>query len=842
MRLDPSAPAATATPAPWAAPAEEVLRSVGSSGDGLSAAAAQARLAQRRAVRRHHHEAGWVRLLATQFTSPIVLVLVAATIVSMAVGDMTDGAIIIAIIVASGLLGFAQDFRAGRDVAALLARVRVEATVLRAGAARHVPVGDVVLGDVVVLSAGSLIPADCRLLRTDGLSVDESVLTGESFPVEKDAGAALGDATPVADRRTMAYFGTHVASGRAEAVVVALGDDTELGRLGADLRTREPVTAYQQGITRFGYLLVRLMLVLTGFIFVVNTASGRPLLEALLFSLALAVGLTPQMLPAIVTISLSSGARMMARRMVIVKRLEVIEDFGSMAVLCTDKTGTLTRGAPQLDLALDLRGRASAEMLGLAALNAGLQAGFANPMDAAITARLVPPPRQAALAEVPYDFSRKRLSVLVADGGGRLITKGAFPGVLACCTDAEVDGAVVPLDDVRAMVEDRFERLSGDGYRVLALATRDLHVPAAPARLSPADEAGLTLRGLLAFHDPIKPGAADAVAHLARLGISLRMVTGDHRLAARAAAEGVGLPVERILTGPEIDRLDDAALAAVVRDVAVFAEVEPHGKRRIVLALRGAGTGVGFLGDGINDAPALHSADVGISVDTAVDVAKEAAAVVLLQKDLDVVVDGVRLGRRTFANTRKYVRLTTSANFGNMLSMAAASIFLPFLPLLPLQILLLNFLSDIPSLAIAADEVDAEQVERPATWDIREVRRFLLVFGAVSTVFDLVTFAVLLLVLDADPTGFRSAWFIESTVTELLVLFSLRTYRPMLRSRPARSLLALSLLVVGVVVAVPFIPLLAVPLGLAPPRPGVLVAIALIALAYVATNEVVKAR
>jgi len=350
------------------------------------------------------------------------------------------------------------------------------------------------------------------------------------------------------------------------------------------------------------------------------------------------------------------------------------------------------------------------------------------------------------------------------------------------------------------------------------------------------------LRGLLAFHDPIKPGAADAVAHLARLGISLRMVTGDHRLAARAAAEGVGLPVDRILTGPEIDRMDDAALAAAVRDVAVFAEVEPHGKRRIVLALHGAGTGVGFLGDGINDAPALHSADVGISVDTAVDVAKEAAAVVLLQKDLDVVVDGVRLGRRTFANTRKYVRLTTSANFGNMLSMAAASIFLPFLPLLPLQILLLNFLSDIPSLAIAADEVDAEQVERPAAWDIREVRRFLLVFGAVSTVFDLVTFAVLLLVLDVDPTGFRSAWFIESTVTELLVLFSLRTYRPMLRSRPARSLLALSLLVCSVVVALPFVPLLALPLGLEPPRPGVLVAIALIAIAYVATNEVVKAR
>jgi Mg2+-importing ATPase len=808
-----------------------VLRDLGSSPQGITEAEAERRLAAEPPERRHQPP-NWLRVLARQFTSPIVLILLAATGISMAVGDIADGAIIMAIIVGSGLLGFAQDYRAGRDVAALLRRVQVDATLLRGGVRVQVPVAQVVTGDVVLLSAGSVVPADCRLLTSEDLLVDESTLTGESFPVEKNPVDPTSGLNAV-------RFGTHVVSGIGTAVAVAVGRGTELGRVTTDLRAQRPVSAYQRGITRFGVLLVRLMLVLTVFIFIVNTVLGRPLLESLLFSLALAVGLTPQLLPAITTISLSTGARLMAHEKVIVKRLEVIEDFGSMSVLCTDKTGTITQGAPRLDLAIDVPGAESEPVMQLAALNAGLQSGFVNPMDQAIVARRQPPADAVALDQVPYDFRRKRLSVLtVVDDVPTLIVKGAVHGVVDCSTHARVGSATVPIDSVRGDVLKRFEQLSAKGYRVLAIATRPM--PDRPDDAGPQDERDLVLEGLLAFHDPVKPTAADAVRRLAGLGVTLRLVTGDNALAARAAAESVGLDAREVVTGVELDALDDEQLAAVVSRACVYAEVEPLHKRRILLALRASGTGVGFLGDGVNDAPALHAADVGISVDTAVDVAKQAASIVLLDKDLGVVIDGVRRGRQTFANTLKYVRLTTSANFGNMLSMAAASLFLPFLPLLPRQILLLNFLTDIPSTAIASDQVDPERTERPARWDIGGIERFLLLFGSVSTVFDLLTFVVLLVVLDADATQFRSGWFIESAVSELVVLFSLRTSRPMFSSRPAPLLIALSLLIGAVVVAIPFVPAVASPLGLERVDADVLLAIAGITVAYVCANEAAK--
>ncbi len=828
---------------PWARPADDVLAEVGSGTMGLTPDVAAERLVANPRVSAHRSPS-WARSLLKQFSSPIELILVAATIVSMAVGDVTDGLIIVAIIVASGLLGFAQEFRAGREVAALMARVQVTASVIRDGRAVAIPVADVVIGDVVALSAGSVIPADCRLLETDELLVDESSLTGESFPVEKDASAVVAEQAPLATRIGMVLFGSHVVSGTARAVAVTTGRDTELGQVTRDLRGPAPTTAYERGVDRFGFLLVRLMLVLTVFIFAVNAAFGRPLLESLLFSLALAVGLTPQMLPAIVTLSLSSGAREMARRQVIVKRLEVIEDLGSMRILCTDKTGTLTEGAPRLDHAFDLAGEDSDHVLELAALNAGLQDGFANPMDAAILARLAPPPGAVALDQIPYDFTRRRLSVLAQVGEQlTLITKGAVPEVLSVCTRAEVGGRSVELDQIRTSVTTLFERLSAEGFRVLALATHTFEDN--PGDLDPEDERDLTLRGLLAFHDPVKPTASDAVARLRVLGVSLRLFTGDNALAARAAGDQVGLRTERLLTGRDIELLDDAALAAAAANVEVFAEVEPHHKRRLLLALRTGlqgeeDAGVGFLGDGINDAPALHVADVGISVDTAVDVAKEASAVVLLDKDLHVVLDGVQLGRKTFANTLKYIRLTTSANVGNMLSMAVASLFLPFLPLLPRQILLLNFLTDIPSMAIAGDDVDPEQTRQPAGWDLREIRRFMMVFGAVSTLFDLITFAVLIWGVHASTTAFRSAWFIESTVTELVVLFSLRTSRPMFASRPSRLLLMLAVAVAAIVVAIPFVTPVARPLGLDRPSAPLLLIIAAIGAAYVLANEAVK--
>lgn len=828
------------TPAYWSASGDDVLAGLGSGRSGLTAVEARDRLA---AAPQPAGRAGsdWWRVLVGQFASPIILILLAATVISMLVGDLVDGSIIVAIIVASGFLGFVQDFRAGRDIAALLERVQVEASVVRDGQRVHVPVAQVVPGDVVELAAGSVIPADCRIVEADELLVDESSLTGESFPVEKDADAAVAADAALSARSTAVLFGTHVVSGTGLAVAVRVGRDSELGRVTRDLREAVPKTAYEKGITRFGYLLVRVMLVLTVLIFVANAALGKPVVDSMLFSLALAVGLTPQMLPAIVTISLSSGARRMARRKVIVKRLEVIEDLGSMTVLCTDKTGTLTQGAPRLDRALDPDGEESAQALRLAVLNAGLQQGFVNPMDAAILARSPLPADAVSLGQVPYDFRRKRVSVLTRVGDtSTLVVKGALPSVLAASTSVAGAAGARRLDEeARAAVLDRFERLSADGFRVLAIATRPYDGPGGTT-LAPADERDLCLAGLLAFHDAVKDSAARAVADLRDLGVSLRLVTGDHALAARATASVVGLDTSTILTGPDIERLDDAALAATAAHVEVFAEVEPHHKRRIVLALRGAGSAVGFLGDGINDAPALHAADVGISVDTAVDVAREAAAVVLLDKDLEVVIDGVRLGRETFANTLKYTRLTISANFGNMISMALASVALPFLPLLPRQILLLNFLSDIPSTAIAGDAVDPEQTARPAAWDIVAIRRFMVVFGVVSTAFDLLTFAVLLVVLDASATEFRSVWFIESTVSELLVLFSLRTNRLMVTSRPGRLLLVLSVVVAAVVIAIPYTGPVADVLGLDRPDAGLLAVIAGIVVAYVATNEVVK--
>ncbi|MGD9705560.1 MAG: magnesium-translocating P-type ATPase [Acidimicrobiia bacterium] len=776
-----------------------------------------------------------LRLLGAQFTSPIILILGAATVVSMALGDVTDGAIILAIILASGMLGFWQEHTAGRAVDALLARVRIDVEVLREGRETAISVDDIVVGDVVVLRAGDIVPADCRVVASRNLLVDEVALTGEPYPVEKSPGTVAPSAA-LSERTNSVFLGTHVVSGRGTAVVAKAGRTTEFGALSAELATRSVTTRFERGISAFGMLLVQAMVVLVTAIFVINILLDRPFVESMLFSLALAVGLTPQLLPAIVAVSLSTGARQMAEEHVIVKRLDAIEDFGAMTVLCTDKTGTLTAGAAQLDASFDLDGCASDEVLRLARLNAGLQRGFANPLDVATLHGAAPPDESLLLDEVPYDFERKRLSVLVAGDTPTLIMKGAFDQVLATSATAEIGGAVVPIESARAQVVHRFEELSASGYRVLGVATRAL-----PGRDSATaeDESEMTLRGLLAFADPAKQGVAEAIRALADLHVSVRLITGDNHLAARKIATAVGLAGDDILTGADIDALDDAALTARVAHVAVFAEVEPLHKERVVKALRAGGETVGFLGDGINDAAALHAADVGISVDTAVDVAKQSAAIVLLDKSLDVVADGVRLGRRTFANTLKYVRVTTSANFGNMLSMAAAAAFLPFLPLLPRQILLLNFLSDIPGTTIAADTVDVEQLDAPAAWDIASIRRFMIVFGLVSSAFDLLTFVILRVGFDAGEALFRSGWYVESTATELAVMLVLRTRRPFWRSRPGRALVATSVLIAAVTVALPYSPF-AEPLGLVGVPVRILAVLAALTVGYVASNEIVK--
>jgi len=823
----------------WHESAAHVLQELEGSPAGLSSAEAAARLERvgRNTLAGRRRE-GSLRLLARQFENPIILILVFASLLAFFLGDAVDAWIIVAIVLLSGLLGFWREHGAAGAVEALRGLVRTEAEVRRDGRVVSVPIEEVVPGDLVVLNAGDLVPGDALVLESKDLLVDEAVLTGEAFPVEKESGP-VAEQAPLALRTNCLFTGTHVVSGTAEALVVHTGAKTELGRISKRLRHAPERTSFEQGLNRFGLMLIRATAVFLVAIFAVNLALSRPFVDSLLFSLALAVGLTPQLLPAIVSISLSEGARRMARERVIVKRLDAIEDLGSMDVLCTDKTGTITEGSVRLARAIDLEGADSTRVLRHARLNAALQLGFRNPIDAALLAGGADEASSVRrLDEIPYDFRRKRLSVLVAeDGRSVLIAKGAVASVLAVSSLAELpDGTRVALEQVRDRVEQRVRDLSASGYRVLAVARREL---GSAAEVGVDDEAEMTLLGLLVFFDPPKLDSAATLARLSALGVSVRLVTGDSLLAAAHTAAAIGLDGTRVASGAEIGRLDEAARDRLVLDTRVFAEVEPEHKEQIIHALRRGGHVVGFLGDGINDAPALHAADVGISVDTAVDVARDSAAIVMLDRGLEPVVHGISLGRETFANTQKYAFTTISANFGNMLSMAAASVVLPFLPLLPRQILLTNFLSDIPSMTIAADRVDRELTERPQSWDVTFVRDFMIVFGLVSSVFDVLTFVTLRVVFDASAELFRSGWFVESVITELTVLLVLRTRRPFYRSRPGPGLLLSSIGVGVLTVWLPFSPL-ADPLGLTSLSPVLLLALAGITVAYVVSAESAK--
>jgi Mg2+-importing ATPase len=806
-----------------------------SSLDGLSTEDANRRRPRRRQVT--HRRRTQLILLLRQFATPITLILVLATLLSASLGETIDAVIILAIVLASGLLSFWQEYNASRAMEDLLASVEVKVKVRRDGHPTAMPGSDVVPGDVVLLDTGDLIPGDCRLIETRELLVDEAPLTGESYPAEKSPGV-LPVETPVERRTNCLFRGTHVVRGSAVAIVAHVGPETEFGRIAAHLEQRVPPTGFERGVTAFGLLLLRVMAVLVGLIFVFNILLGRPFLETLLFSIALAVGLTPQLLPAIVSISLSIGARQMAREKVIVKRLSAIEDFGGMDVLCTDKTGTLTVGTVRLAGALSVDATESDVVLRWAYLNAYHHTGYANPIDDAILAtRQIDISSTRRLGEIPYDFTRRRMSVLVDDGGPRLATKGAFENVLAVCDSSlRPDATVVPIAEEDAEIRARYRELSADGLRVLAVATKQMD---ARTELSPADESQMTFLGFLTFFDPPKPDVSRALQELAGLGISLRMITGDNPLVAAHVAKAVGLRHEPILTGVELDQMNDDQVADSLPGVEVFAEINPVQKERIVRAFRHRGHTVGFLGDGINDAPPLHAADVGISVDTATSVAKESAAIVLLEKDLHVLISGVKLGRQTFTNTCKYIFVNTSASFGNMASMAAATLFLPYLPLLAFQVLLLNFLSDFPAMTIATDHVDEEQMRHPGIWDMRFIRDFMIVFGLISSAFDFLTFGVLRLGFGASAELFRSAWFLESVATELAVMLVLRTRRPCWRSRPGQLLFASSLAMAAVSLILVLSPV-GHPLGFARPSLAVLGALVAITAGYVAVTELAK--
>lgn len=822
----------------WTLPLQELVQQFGTSSEGLTSEEAQQRLIRFGA--NHLRRKSRVReavLLLSQFKSPIVLILLSVSGLSVFLGNPTDALIILVIVFVSGLLGYWQERGASHAVARLLAVVRVTAEVIRDGTTRDIAIEEIVPGDTILLSAGAGVPGDCRLLESKDLFVDEATLTGETYPIEKAVGVFARD-TPLNQRTNCVWMGTHVISGSARAVVVRTGKATEFGGIAQRLTLRPPETEFERGVRLFGYLLLEVTLVLIMAILAINVALDRPVLDAFLFSMALAVGLTPQLLPAIISINLAHGAKRMAKRKVIVKRLAAIENFGSMNVLCCDKTGTLTEGVVRLHSAIDVEGKESERVLFHAYLNAVFESGFLNPVDEAIRRhRPFDVSSYHKLDEEPYDFERKRLSILIGHGDQRIIvTKGALPSVLSICSSVESAGRPLGMDASRDGLLQRFADLSGSGFRVIGIAFRDI---AGESKITKVHECDMTFLGFLVLYDPSKAGITETLASLMRLGVSFKLVTGDHHLVATHLSEQIGLPKSHVVTGADLRRMSDEALLSQVNDVQIFAEIEPNQKERIILALKKAGNVVGYSGDGINDASALHAADVGISVDSAVDVAKEAADIVLLDKDLGVLVDGVREGRVTFANTLKYVFMATSANFGNMFSMAGASLFLPFLPLLPKQILLTNFLTDIPEMTIATDRVDDELIQRPRRWDIGFIKKFMLTFGLVSCVFDYLTFAVLLVVLDAGTEQFRTGWFVESVISAAMIVLVIRTRRPFFHSRPAKGLCLATIGVAAITLALPFTPLGRV-FGLAPlPISFLAMLIAIVAL-YMISAEAAK--
>jgi Mg2+-importing ATPase len=832
-------------PLPWVEPADDLLVRLQSQPGGLTQAEAERRLREHGPNRLQRPAAGGVlRVFAAQFKSPLVLILVFAAVISLATGELIDASIVLAIIAASAVLSFTQEYRAGRAVERLLDRIRLRADVLRDGRRVEVDAEQIVPGDVLWLAAGSLVAADARVLEAHDFFVNEAVLTGETFPVEKQAGVVAAGA-PLARRTNCVFLGTNVRSGTAKALVIATGRATVYGQIADRLALRAPETEFERGIRQFGTLLTQLMTLLVLGIFAANVAYQRPVTDSLLFALALAVGMAPELLPAIISLTLARGAQRMARAGVIVRRLAAIENFGSMDVLATDKTGTLTAGVVRLDEALDAQGEASESVRELAWLNARLQTGLANPLDEAIVAGGAPASTVGydKVEEIPYDFVRKRLSIAVrrrddAAAGARLITKGALAPVLAICAEVRAGAAVAPLDEAqRQAIGHRADGWADAGFRVLAVATRRM---TRPPPYTADDEAAMVFEGYLLFFDPPKPDAAQAIASLRRLGVELKVITGDSRRVALHVAQAVSLPVRGVVTGADLDNLHDEALWQRAGRTTIFAEVDPNQKERIINALRRTGHVVGYLGDGINDAPSLHAADVGVSVDTAVDVAKETADFVLLEHSLTVLHEGIEEGRRVFANTMKYVYTTSSANFGNMLSMAALSLLVPFLPLLPKQILLNNFLSDLPAMAIAGDRVDGELIRRPRRWQVARIRNFMLGFGAISSAFDALTFVLLLLVLQVAPEAFRTAWFVESLLTELAILLVVRTHRPLTRSRPSAAVLWSSIAVAVAAVTIPYLPGFAATFGFVPLPPSLMAMLLAITLGYVVANEWAK--
>jgi P-type Mg2+ transporter len=809
----------------------ELLAQLGTSEQGLTTAEAARRLTQvgPNEPPFARRTAGLGQLLLF-LVNPLVIILLLASLASALLGEVLNAAIIATMVLLSVALNFFQAYRSQRAADRLRATVTPTATVQRDGAWQELPRRELVPGDIIRLTAGDLVPADARLLEARDLHVQQAALTGESLPAEKEAvdNENAPGSQPLAEARNVVLLGTSVISGTATAVIVATGGNTAFGDIVARLAARPPETEFDRGLRHFGFLIMRTVFFLVLFVLIVNLAFHRPAFESLLFAVALAVGLTPEFLPMITTVTLGQGALRMARDKVIVKHLAAMQNFGSMDILCSDKTGTLTTGEMVLDRHVDPLGQMSERVAFLAAVNSAFETGIQSPHDAAILAHLHPNvSAYRKLDEIPFDFERRRSSIVVEMGDQRLlVTKGAPESVMQVSTSYETaasngsngseqsetamapdgtTGMVQPLQgDARRACAATYQQLSEQGYHTLAVAYRVVPVQEA---YRADDETALTLAGFLAFVDPPIADAREVLEALRRDGLEVKILTGDNDLVARHICERVGLDGSRIVLGDQLDAMTDSALQHVAEATKVFARVSPAQKNRIMLALKARKHVVGFLGDGINDAPSLHVADVGISVATAVDVAKDAAEIILLERSLAVLHRGVLEGRKAFGNVMKYLLMGTSSNFGNMFSMAGASLFLPFLPMLPTQILLNNFLYDLSQVTIPTDNVDETFIEKPHRWDIRLIRDFMIFIGPISSVYDFLTFFVLLSVFHASEALFHTGWFVESLATQTLVLFVIRTAGNPFRSRPSRPLVVTTLIIVLIGMLLPVTPL-----------------------------------
>ncbi len=804
----------------WQQSVPELLKLLNTTEAGLTNGEAAERLKQAgpNMLRPPQKRALLLQFLA-RFKNPLVIILLCASAVSAFTGDMTSFLIIGSIVVMSVTLDFIQEHRAGKSAEGLRQSVAIRVQVLRDGKSVDVPVATLVPGDVVLLSAGDLIPGDARVLVAKDFFVKQALLTGEPYPIEKfqrdlsDAGQDMADAV------NSVFMGTSVVSGSATVLICRTGPNTSLGEISDTLTTKAPPTSFEQGTQRFGLLIMRFTILLVLFVLLVNAYFHRPWLESFLFAVALAVGLTPELLPMIVSVTLARGAMRMAKKKVIVKRLESIHNLGSMDVLCTDKTGTLTEARIHLERHVDALGQDSGRVLELAYLNSFFESGLRSPMDDAILEhKEIEIAAWKKIDEVPFDFERRRVSVIVDNGQKRLlVVKGAPEDILHLSTQYEENGeeAMKGLDEAAlARTQVLSETFARDGFRVLGVAWKKIEQTEHHAVVN--DETELVFAGFAAFLDPPKKSAQEALAKLTNAGVAVKVVTGDNELVTRHICEKLGLPITGIMTGAEMQGMDDHALMANVENVNLFCRVNPAQKNRVILALKQRGRVVGYMGDGINDAPSLHSADIGISVDSAVDVAKSAAEMILLEQDLNVLYEGVVEGRRTFGNIMKYIMMGTSSNFGNMFSMAGATLFLPFLPMLPVQILLNNLLYDVSEIPIPLDTVDEEYLTQPRHWNMNFIRNFMLSVGPISSLFDFLTFYIMLRVFNAGEKLFHTGWFIESMATQVLVIFIIRTRRNPFRSHPNIWLTLCSLTVVCIAIGLPFTPLGAY-LGFVPP-------------------------